>query len=148
MMPSGRTPRVPRRGVSLAMMLVLLLLLQGLGALAVIATIARIRLAGDDRLASEGWLVAASALAEVRVSHQGDFAALADGQRLAYDWTVRADGWRWRADLVRTGALVRLVATAERRGPGGALRASRRVTLLLSRTPSDTVRVLDHRARM
>lgn len=136
-----------RRGVSLAMMLVLLLLLQGLCALAVIATIARVRLAGDDRLATEGWLVAASALAEVRVSRQGDIGGLADGQRLAYDWTVRSDGWRWRADVVRAGALVRLVATAERRDPWGALRAGRRLTLLLHRTRSDTVQVLEHRAR-
>lgn len=137
-----------RHGVSLAMMLALLLLLQGLCALAVIATVARVRLAGDERLATEGWLVAASALAEVRVSRQAEIGGLADGQRLAWDWTVRSDGWRWRADVVRTGALVRLVATAERRDPGGALRASRRLTLLLSRTPSDTVQVLDHRARM
>ena len=130
------------------MMLVLVLLLEGLGALAVIATIARVRLAGDDRLAVEGWLVAASALAEVRVSRQTDLAGLADGQRLAYGWTVRSDGWRWRADLVREGALVRLVATAERRDAGDALRAGRRLTLLLYHSPSDTVQVLAHRARM
>ena len=129
------------------MMLALLLLLQGLGALAVIATITRVRLAGDERLATEGWLVAASALAEVRISRRAEIGGLADGQRLAVDWTLRPDGWRWRADMVRTGVLIRLVATAERRGPGGALRAGRRLTLLLSRTPSDTVRVLEHRAR-
>jgi hypothetical protein len=121
------------------MMLVLLLLLQGLGALAVIAAMARVRLAGDDRLATEGWLVAASALAEVRVSHPGDLAAVADGQQLSYDWTIRADGWRW---------LVRLMATAERRDPEGTLRASHRMTLLLHHPTTDTVQVLAHRARM
>lgn len=137
-----------RRGVALPMVLVLVLLLEGLGALAAMATLARVRLAGDDRLAAEGWLVTASALAEVREAHQGDLQALADGHRLAYDWTMRADGWRWRADLIREGELVRLLATAERRGAGGELRASRRLTLLFGHLPSDTVLVLAHRARM
>jgi len=130
------------------MVLALVLVLEGLCALAAMATLARVRLAGDDRLAVEGWLVAASALAEERVARQGDLRELADGQRLASGWTSRADGWRWRTDLVRTGALVQLVVTAERRNDLGELRAGRRFTLLLHHLPSDTVQVLAHRARM
>jgi hypothetical protein len=130
------------------MVLVLVLLLEGLCALAAISTLARVRLASDERLEVEGWLVAASALAEARVTHEADLRALIDGQRLAFGWTVGGNGWRWRADVTRTGALVRLVVTAEQRGAGGGLRAGRRFTLLLHRSPSDTVQVLAHRARM
>jgi hypothetical protein len=129
------------------MMLALVLLLEFLLALSVMTARARIRLAADDRLAIEGALVAASAVAETRVAEQGVLAGLADGDRLALGWTVRPDGWRWRADLVREGVLVRLEVVAERRAPAGPLLAARRLTLLLHHAPSDTVRVLTHRAR-
>ena len=147
-MTPGRGRGSARRGIALPMVLVLVLLLEGFGALAAMATMAKVRLVGDDRLAVEGWLVASSAIAEVRGMHDGDLHGLADGRRLTYDWIARSDGWRWRADLVRSGELVRLVVTVERRGAGGELRASRRLTLLLEHLPSDTVQVLAHRARM
>jgi hypothetical protein len=137
-----------RRGVSLAMMLLLVLLLEGLCALAAVATLARARLAGDDRRAVESWLVTASALAELRVGRADSLAAMPDGARVAFGWTLRADGWRWRADLARDGTLIRLEVMTELRNADSSLRASRRGTLLLSHSPSDTVRVLAHRARM
>jgi hypothetical protein len=130
------------------MMLALVVLLEGLCALSAIAVLARVRLAGDERRAVEGWLVAASALAESRMIHQAEMSAMADGERVALDWVVRSDGWRWRADLLREGGLVRLEVLAERRDADNTLRASRRSTLLLNHIPSDTVRVLAHRPRM
>jgi hypothetical protein len=130
------------------MVLALVLLLEGLCALAAIATLSRVRLAGDDRLAVEGWLVGASALADARVTHHAELGGLADGERLSLGWTGRTDGWQWRADMARTGALVELAVTVERRNGQGELRAARRFTLLLHHLPSDTVQVLAHRARM
>jgi hypothetical protein len=130
------------------MVVVLVLLLEGLCALAAVATLTRVRLASDNRLAVEGWLVAASALAEARVTHTADLRGLADGEQLAFGWRVRADGWRWRTDLIRAGSLIQLVVTVERRTAAGELRAGRRFTLLLQHSPSDTVQVLAHRARL
>ncbi len=130
------------------MVLALVILLEGFCALAAMATLARVRLASDDRIATEGWLVAASALAEARARHEVALRGLADGERIITGWTVRADNWRWRADLMRTGALVHLVVTVERREAAGELRAGRRFTLLLHHPPTDTVQVLAHRARM
>jgi hypothetical protein len=140
--------KAAQRGVSLAMVLALVVLLEGLCALAAIATMARVRLAGDERRGVESWLVSASALAETRVAQDSLIAAMADGERVPFGWTVRPDGWRWRADLVRDGLLYRLEVLTEQRDADSLLRASRRRTLLLSRLPSDTVRVLAHRARM
>lgn len=128
------------------MALLLVLLVEGLGTLAAVAMLARIRLARDDRWATEGWLVARSALAEARVTQQAALDAQGDEDSLALGWVTRADGWRWRADALREGALVRLVVVVERWSVGGELLASRRVTLLLHHPPSDTVRVLAHRA--
>lgn len=130
------------------MVVVLVLLLEGLCAVAAVATLTRVRLASDDRLAVEGWLVAASAVAEARVTHEAALRGLADGQQLAFGWTLRADGWRSRTDLNRAGALIQLVVTVERRTAEGEIRAGRRFTLLLQHSPSDTVQVLAHRARM
>lgn len=136
-----------RAGVALPMALVLLLLVEGLAILAAIGVRAELRLLGDDRLATEGWLVAATALAESRLTRHDALVALPDGAAVVWGWTARGDGWRWRAEARREGELVRLLVRVERRDAAGGLLAIRRATLLFDRPASDTLRVLAHRAR-
>ncbi len=129
-------------------MLVLLLLVEGLATLGAVVTVTRIRLSGDARRSIESWLVAASAVAEARVGQAGALDSMTDGERLPLGMGLRLDGWGWSAEAAREGALVRLEVRVERRDAGGLLQAARRMTLLLDHPPSDTVRVLAHRARM
>jgi hypothetical protein len=136
-----------RRGASLVMAVVTLLLVESFCALAATATAARARVAGDARFAIEGWLVARSAEAEAMLSLRDTMLAMTDGEQVLLGWQAGPAGWRHREELRRNGTLLRLTSLAEWRDAAGTLHASQRSTLLVSRASSDTLRVLDHRAR-
>jgi hypothetical protein len=136
-----------RRGVALVMALAAIVLLGSLGLVATQCVLVRGRLAADARWRTEGEVVAASALASVRVAHRADLDTLSDGAALLFPGVTRADGWSWSAAASRSGPLIRLTVAAIRRAADGTPYAARRASLLLSRDPADTVRVLARRAR-
>ena len=142
-MPPGRDAR----GVALPMVLVLAVLVESLTLVALAAAMIRVRLVADERWRVEGQLVAASGLAESRVTRRADLDSLADGAALSWPAVERPDGWTWRAGAVRTGAVIRLTVAAERRSAAGVVIAAHGASLLLARTAADTVRVLARRPR-
>lgn len=134
-----------RRGLSLVMALVALVLVGWFGAITMAACAVRIRAAADARWRTEGELVVATALASTRVAHRPDLDTLHDGGTITFPAVTRLDDWRWQVQAVRTGALIRLIAQAQRHAADGTLIAARRASLLLVRDSADTVRVLgDH----
>jgi hypothetical protein len=135
------------RGVALVMVLVVAVLIESLTLLALHAAIIHVRLVADERARVEGQLVVATALATARVVHRADLDTLGDGTVLDLPTVARADGWSWRARAIRVGAVIRLVALAERRSADGTVFAAHRASLLLARDSADTVRVLGHRPR-
>ncbi|MGH7593791.1 MAG: hypothetical protein ACRELE_08080 [Gemmatimonadales bacterium] len=135
------------RGIALSMVLVAVALIASFTLLALQAAVIQVRLAADARGRVEGQLVAATALAVARVAHRADLDTLGDGATVVWPAVIRPDGWSWQAQATRTGAVIRLIAVAERRSADGAVYAARRASLLLARDAADTVRVLDHRPR-
>jgi hypothetical protein len=140
-------PREHERGVALVLALALIILLESLAAVTAATTLARIRLSGDEHLAIEAGLTAASALADARVRWAAPITALADGATVDLAQLARSDGWQTDVAAERTGVLIRLTATAVRPASGGGVMARRRITLLLVRLATDTVRVLGRGAR-
>lgn len=135
------------RGVALPIVLVAAVLVASLSLLALQAATVHVRLEADERSRVEGQLVASTALASARVTYRADLDTLADGGRIDWPTVVRPDGWSWRAEAVRTGAVIRLAAVAEQRSAAGVLLAAHRASLLLVRDAADTVRVLGLRPR-
>ncbi len=129
------------------MALVVLVLVEGFAALALASASTRYRLTSDVRLAIESQMRAASALATARLEYADTLRALSNGDHLTLPAEPLGQGWFSRAEAVRSGPIVRLLVTAERRTEDGRLLAGRRVTLLLVRGATDTLRVLRSRAR-
>lgn len=140
------TPRSRSSGFALASALVGVVLVSAFAALALLAATARLRLAGDLRIAVEADLRVASLLAERRVLGDSLLAALSDGGAL--DFGIRdADGWRERSWAERRGLLVRLSAEVTLQPGAGAVIGARRATLLLGVVTADTLRVSGYRSR-
>jgi type II secretory pathway component PulK len=135
------------RGVALVMALVVAVLIESLTLLALHAAIIHVRLVADERQRIEGQLVVSTALANARVAYRADLDTMSDGGVLDPPAVTRVDGWSWRAQATRAGAVIRLVAVAERRSADGTVFAAHRASLLLARDSADTVRVLGHRPR-
>ena len=136
-----------RRGAALVMVLAATALLGSLAAMALHLALIRARLAADARWRTEAQLVAASALAGVRVGRRADLDSLGDGGVVFLAGSTRPDGWSWQAELSRSGALLRIVALARHAASDGSIWSARRASLMLARDPADTVRVLGTRAR-
>ena len=136
-----------RRGAALVMALAASALVGSLALLALGAAVVHSRLVSDTRWQVEAALVASSALANERLSRRALLDTMADGASWTAPQVVRPDGWSWRADAVRRGATIRLAVTVKRLAADGSLFAARRASLLLARSPADTVRVLARRAR-
>ncbi len=134
-------------GFALALALVAIVLLEGFAALALLAAAARVRLAGDLRLATEADLRVASALAEVRVAQDAALAGLPDRARIDLPCPARDVRWTAACWAVRQGPLVQLSAEIALRNPLGVAVAARRATLLLGHVAADTVRVSGYRPR-
>lgn len=131
-----------RRGVAMVMALLANVLVLSFAVLALQAVTSRVRFTADARWRTEGWLVAASGLASVRVAAHGLLDTLSDGTVAQFAPVARGDGWWWNGRAERRGALVRVVVTAYRRGADGAVVAARQATLILARDPADTLRVI------
>ncbi|MES2124010.1 MAG: hypothetical protein V4503_04900, partial [Gemmatimonadota bacterium] len=101
----------------------------------------------DNRIAIEGDLLVASALASARVGADSQLAALADSGRLDLPDLPLAHGWLAQRWAVRQGALIRLTVRATLRASDGTLLGARRQTLLIGRVAADTVRVSGYRPR-
>jgi len=129
------------------MVLVAAVIAGSLALVALQAAAIRARLVSDARWQIEGVVVAESALAAARVAHRADLDTLSDGGVLMIPANPRSDGWLWTATATRSGALIRLVVQATRRGSDSVIIASRRASLLLARDAADTVRVLGSRPR-
>jgi Tfp pilus assembly protein PilV len=136
-----------RRGAALLLVLIALFLMSSLSIVALTACNARLRLAADNRWATEAQLIADGALASISVERAADLAGLADHAAISFPRVVRGDGWSYLAVGARRGTLITLSATAERRAADGSLVATRRASLLLVRRAADTVRVLGRMAR-
>jgi len=136
-----------RRGASLVIVLAASLLVGSLALVALRAAVVHARAAADARWHTEATLVAATALADMRVVQRGVFDTLTDGATWAAPDVVRPDGWSWRSVAVRRGPIIQLTVTARRLAADGTLFAAHRASLLLVRNPADTVRVLARRAR-
>jgi hypothetical protein len=143
----GTGARPDRRGVAFVMVLAATVLIGSLTLVALQGALVRSRLVSDARWRAEGAAVVATALATARVAHRADLDTLSDGAVLSLIATTRSDGWSWSASALRSGALIQLSATALRSAADGSIHAARRASLLLSRDPADTVRVLAQRAR-
>lgn len=140
-------PRNATRGVALVMALVVAVLIESLTLLALHAAIIHVRLVADERQRIEGQLVVSTALATARVAYRAALDTMSDGGVLDPPAVTRVDGWSWWAQATRAGAVIRLVAVAERRSADGTVLAAHRASLLLARDSADTVRVLGHRPR-
>jgi hypothetical protein len=136
-----------RRGAALLLVLIVLFLVSSCSIVALAACNARLRLAADNRWATEAQLIADGALASTSVGHAADLAALADHSAISFPRVVRSDGWSYQVVGSRTGTLITLSATAERRAADGSLIGMRRASLLLVRRAADTVRVLGRMPR-
>jgi hypothetical protein len=136
-----------RRGVALVMTLAAAVLVGSLTLVALHAAVIRTRLVGDGRRAVEGIVVASTALAAVRVGHQRDLDTLSDGATFDLPPALRPDGWSWSAHAVRVGVMLRLNVAVRFRASDGSTHASHAASLLLTRNPADTVRVLARWAR-
>ena len=136
-----------RRGVALVMVLAATLLAGSLALLALQLAAIRGRLTSDARWRIEGQLVAASALAAIRVAHRTDLDTLSDGAAMTFATIVRSDRWTWHADARRTGPLIQITVFARYPASDGSTIAARRASLMLAHDPADTVRVLGQRAR-
>jgi hypothetical protein len=135
------------RGVALMMVLAATVLIGSLTLVALQAALVESRLVSDAHWRTEGAAVVATGLATVRVAHRADLDTLSDGAALSVAAVTRADAWTWSASAERSGAVIRLSVSALRRATDGSIYAARRASLLLSRNPADTVRVLARRAR-
>jgi hypothetical protein len=135
------------RGVALVMVLAATVLVGSLTLVALQGALVQSRLVSDARWRAEGAAVVATALATVRVAQRADLDTLSDGAVLSVTAVTRADGWTWSASALRSGAVIRVSASALRHAADGSIYAARRASLLLSRNPADTVRVLAQRAR-
>ena len=137
----------PRAGFALLLALGVVLLLESFAALALGAARGRLRLAGDGRLALEGDLLAASALAGARFRADSLLGRLADGERI--DWPSQSlqHGWVAQRWAIRRGALLLLRVELTLRDRSGALLGARRQTLLIGRVAADTLRVSGYRPR-
>ena len=136
-----------RRGVALVLVLAASVLVGSLTLVALHAVAIRVRLVSDARWRIEGALIASSALAQTRLAHRADLDTLADGAALTFPTVARPDGWSWYAGAARRGAVIRITVVATRRATDGNAFAAHRTSLLLTRDPADTVRVLAQRAR-
>lgn len=137
-----------RRGVALLMVLCLLVVLEGFGALALLAALQWRAQVSANRVATEGVLLTASALAELRVGHGPELSSIADGAEEGLGCSLGPGGWEWCGRLGRRGSLLTLAVRADLHGPDGTLIGARSATLLLARFPSDTVRVLVSHPRL
>ncbi|HEY3933612.1 MAG TPA: hypothetical protein VGL65_03260 [Gemmatimonadales bacterium] len=136
-----------RSGAALVVVLFAFFLISSLSLVALAACAARIRLAADNRWATEAELVVDGALASTRVAQSDDLAALLDGASISFPAVTRGDGWWYRVQGSRSGVLVTLQGLAERRAANGSLIATRRASLMLVRRGADTLRVLGSRPR-
>ncbi len=127
----------------------LVVLLEGLAAVALVATTARVRLAADHRLAIEAELAAESALALGRVSQGAALAGIPPGTAAVSLPAAALPGWEVTLEASResAGAPIRLTARVLRRGPDGVPRAARSATLLLAGVSADTANVITQRER-
>lgn len=129
------------------MALLAVVLLAGFAAVALVAASARLRLAGDLRIAIEGDLLAASTLAERRVNADSLLVALADGDRIDFGTTAIGRGWQARSTAWREGSLLQLSAEVTLRDDRLQLVGARRATLLIGVIGADTLRVSGYRSR-
>lgn len=124
-------------------------LLEGLAAVTLVAAAARLRLAGDHRLAVEAELAVHGALALGRVSQGAALAGIPPGTAAMALAAPVVSGWE--VTLVASRELgvapIRLTARVIRRGPDGAPRAARSATLLLAPISADTANVITQRER-
>lgn len=145
--PVGGVAGGGRAGIALLLVLAAILLLESLAAVALRAAVARLRLAGDNRIALEGDLLAASALASARIGADSQLAALPDGGRFDLPAGALSHGWQAERWAVRQGDLIRLAVVVTLRASDGTLLGARRRTLLIGRVAADTVRVSGYRPR-
>lgn len=134
-------------GFALALALVAVVLLAGFASLALQAASAQLRLAGDLRLAVEGDLLVAGALAQRRMNAESLMARLIDGGRIDFAAADLGRGWRERSWASRRGPLVQLSAEVTLGGSDRQLLAARRATLLFRVVAADTLRVSGYRSR-
>lgn len=135
-----------RRGVALLLVLGAVVLLQGLVVAALWMAIQDVRAVGAVRLAIEGEMVAATALAETRISGDSLMRQLADGVEVMLP-DVQRGGWRVRMTVMRRDSLIGLTAAAELRTSADSLLGAATRTLVLSLGASDTLLVLRGRSR-
>ncbi|MES2305563.1 MAG: hypothetical protein V4558_08645 [Gemmatimonadota bacterium] len=148
-MTRTQPPTATRRdcGFALALALLAVILLGGFAAVALVAASARLRLAGDLRIAIEGDLQAASALAERRVNADSVLVALTDGDRIDFGTAAVGSGWWAHSIAWRTGTLVQLSTEVTLRNDRLQLVGARRATLLIGVVAADTLRVSGYRSR-
>ncbi|MBA2291663.1 MAG: hypothetical protein H0W15_04320 [Gemmatimonadales bacterium] len=135
-----------RRGVALLLVLGAVVLLQGLVVAALWMAIHDVRAVGAVRLAIEGEMVAATALAETRMSGDSLMRQLGDGVEVMLP-DVQRGGWRVRMTAIRRDSLIGLTAAAELRTSADSLLGAATRTLVLSLGASDTLLVLRGRSR-
>ena len=136
-----------RRGFALALALLAVVLLGSFAVFGLAAATARVRLAGDLRVAIEADLRATSLLAERRVLADSALAAMPNGGRIDFGVVQRERGWWLRSWATRHGSLVMLSAEAVLRRADLEVIAMRRATLLLGAVAADTLRVSGYRSR-
>lgn len=127
-------------------MLGAVVLLQGLVAAAVWIAIRDVRMVGGVRLAIEGELVAATALAETRVASDSLLRQLAPGILVPLP-DVRRGSWQVHLTALRNDSLIAIIAAAELRTSTDSLVGAATRTLVLALEASDTLRVLQGRSR-
>ena len=135
-----------RRGAALLLALVAVVVLHGLAAVALWAAMSDLRTVTGVRLGVEGELAAASALAVARVHHAPALDALLPGERLAF-LPMDIAAWRVNLEAERFDAVVALRASAAFRTAADSLLGARRLTLVMARDATDTLRVLRGRSR-
>ncbi len=135
-----------RRGVALLFVLGAIVLLQGLVAASLWVVLHDARAVGSVRIAIEGDLVAATALAETRMTADSLLRQLPAGITLALPAVSRGQ-WTVHLSALRRDSLVALTAAAELRTSTDSLVGAATRTLVLSHEASDTLRVLRGRNR-
>lgn len=135
-----------RKGVALLLVLGAIVLLQGLVVTALWMTVHDVRAVGAVRLAIEGEMVAATALAETRWSGDSILRQLPADSEVMLP-TVQRGGWQVRMTALRRDSLVALTAAAELRTSSDSLIGAATRTLVLALGASDTLLVLRGRSR-